>query len=98
MAASAAISMSMESAQVNFSVLNKDLDPGLDLLAQILIHPAFEQNKFELAKQLKNEELRRLKDEPQSLAFREFNRLIYRETRADAFPRINRWPILNAMI
>ncbi len=77
MAASAAISMSLESAQVNFSVLNKDLDPGLDLLAQILIHPAFEQEKFELAKQLTDEELRRLNDEPQKLAFREFNRLIY---------------------
>jgi predicted Zn-dependent peptidase len=77
MAASATIAMSMESAQVNFSILNKDLDHGLDLLAQILIEPAFEQNKFELAKQLKNEELRRLKDDPQKLAFREFNRLIY---------------------
>ncbi len=86
MAASAAISMSMESAQVNFSVLNKDIDQGLDLLAQILIQPAFEQNKFELAKQLKNEELRRLKDEPQSLAFREFNRLIYSGDPRGRFP------------
>jgi predicted Zn-dependent peptidase len=86
MAASAAIAMSMESAQVIFSVLNKDLDPGLDLLAQILIQPAFEQNKFELARQLKNEELRRLKDDPQSLAFREFNRLIYRGGPRGRFP------------
>lgn len=77
MAASASIGMSLESAQVNFSVLNENLDKGLDLLAQILIEPAFEQNKFELARQLKNEELRRLKDDPQKLAFREFNRLIY---------------------
>ena len=86
MAASAAITMSMESAQVNFSVLNKDIDQGLDLLAQIIIQPAFEQNKFELARQLKNEELRRLKDDPQSLAFREFNRLIYRGDPRGRFP------------
>ena len=86
MAASAAITMSMESAQVNFSVLNKDIDQGFDLLAQILIQPAFEQNKFELARQLKNEELRRLKDDPQSLAFREFNRLIYRGDPRGRFP------------
>jgi predicted Zn-dependent peptidase len=86
MAAEASIAMSMESAQVNFSVLNKDLDPGLDLLAQILIQPAFEQNKFELARQLKNEALRRLKDDPQSLAFREFNRLIYRGDPRGRFP------------
>jgi len=43
MAAAASISMSLESAQVNFSILNKDLDKGLDLLAQMLTQPAFEQ-------------------------------------------------------
>ena len=85
-AASASVAMSMESSQVNFSILNKDIDQGLDLLAQILIQPAFEQNKFELARQLKNEELRRLKDDPQSLAFREFNRLIYRGGPRGRFP------------
>jgi predicted Zn-dependent peptidase len=78
MAASATITMSLDSAQVGFSVLNKDLDKGLDLLAQIIIQPAFEQKKLELAKELKKEDLRRLKDDPQRLAFREFNRLIYR--------------------
>lgn len=77
MAASASIIMSLESGQINFSVLNENLDQGLDILSQILIEPAFEQDKFELARQLKNEELRRLKDDPQKLAFREFNRLIY---------------------
>ena len=85
-AASASIAMSMESAQVNFSILNKDLDEGLDLLAQILIQPVFEQNKLDLARQLKNEELRRLKDDPQKLAFREFNRLIYRGDPRGRFP------------
>jgi predicted Zn-dependent peptidase len=86
MAASASISMNLESAQVNFSGLNKDIDQGLDLLAQMLIQPAFEQNKFELARQLKNEELRRLKDNPQGLAFREFNRLIYSGNPRGRFP------------
>ena len=85
-AATASIAMSMESSQVNFSILNKDIDQGLDLLAQILIQPAFEQNKFVLARQLKKEELRRLKDDPQSLAFREFNRLIYRGGPRGRFP------------
>ncbi len=77
MAASASIGMSIDSAQVNFSVLNENLDKGLELLSKILIEPAFEQDKFELARQLKSEELRRLKDDPQKLAFREFNRLMY---------------------
>jgi len=78
LAASAAISMSLESAQVGFSILSEDLDKGLDLLAQIIIQPVFEEKKLELAKELKKEDLRRLKDEPQRLAFREFNRQIYR--------------------
>jgi zinc protease len=78
-AASPSISMSMESASIDFYFLSEDLDQSLDLLSQILIQPAFEQNKFILAKELKTEDLRRLRDEPQRLAFREFNRLVYRD-------------------
>jgi predicted Zn-dependent peptidase len=78
LAASPSISMSMESSSIDFYFLSKDLDQSLDLLSQILIQPAFEQNKFILARDLKIEDLKRLKDEPHRLAFREFNRLIYR--------------------
>lgn len=85
-AAAASIAMSMESAQVGLSVLNSQLDQGLDLLAQMIIHPSFEQEKFELARQLKIEELRRIKDDPQRLAFQEFNRLIYRNDPRGRFP------------
>lgn len=77
MASSTSIGTSLESAQVNLSVLTENLDPTLDLLAQMLMEPAFEQDKLELARQLKIEELRRIKDDPQKMAFREFNRLIY---------------------
>lgn len=77
MASSASISMSMDSAQVSFSTLNSEFDHGLDLLSQIIIQPAFEQEKLELARRLKAEELRRLKDDPQKLAFREFSRIMY---------------------
>lgn len=78
-AASPAITVSLDFTRINYSLLNKDLDQGLNLLSQILITPAFEEKKFELAKNLKSEELRRLKDDPPRLAFREFNRLIYRD-------------------
>lgn len=88
LAASPSISMSMESASIDFSFLAKDLDQSLDLLAQILIQPAFEQNKFILARELENEDLRRLKDEPQRLAFREFNRLVYRNNPRGRFASI----------
>jgi predicted Zn-dependent peptidase len=78
LAASPSINVSLDSAQIDVSFLSKDTDKILDLLSQILVTPAFEQEKFNLAKGLKIEELRRLKDDPQRLAFREFNRLIYR--------------------
>ncbi|MGB5217315.1 MAG: pitrilysin family protein [Smithella sp.] len=86
LAASASVSMSRESAQISFSILNNHLERGLDLLSQMIISPAFEQEKFELARQLKNEEIRRLKDDPQGLAFQEFNRLIYQADPRGRFP------------
>ena len=79
LAAPVSVSMSRESAQISFSILNNHLERGLDLLSQMIISPAFEREKFELARQLKHEEIRRLKDDPQGLAFQEFNRLIYRD-------------------
>ena len=77
LAASASVSMHADYASANFSVLSKDLEEGLNLLSQIFISPAFEKKKLELVVQLKKEDLRRLQDNPQRLAFREFNRLIY---------------------
>lgn len=76
-AASVSISMSLEYAQINFSVLKENLVKGIELLSQIVMQPALENDKFELAVQLKKEELRRIKDDPQKFAFREFNKLIY---------------------
>ena len=75
LAASLPVTAGLDSAQIDFSLLSKDIDQGLDLLSQILIMPAFEQKKFNLAIELKNEELRRIKDDPQRLASREFNRI-----------------------
>jgi zinc protease len=86
MASSASITMSPEAAQVNFSSLNNNFDHSLELLSQIIIRPAFEEEKFELAKRLKTEDLRRLKDDPQKLAFREFSRIIYRDDPRGRFP------------
>ena len=77
LAASPSISMSLDSASVYFSFLKSDLDVCLDLLAQILIQPAFEEEKLQTALSLKKEELRRVADNPQKFAFREFNRLLY---------------------
>ncbi len=85
-AASVSLSMSLESARINFSILKENLEKGIDLFSQILLQPALEKDKFELAVQLKKEELRRIKDDPQKLAFREFNKLIYANDPRGSFP------------
>lgn len=77
LAASPSFSMSLDSASVYFSFLKSDLDACVDLLSQMIQEPAFEEEKLQLALSLKNEELRRITDNPQRLAFREFNRLLY---------------------
>lgn len=77
LAASPSFSMSLDSASVQFSFFKKDLDACLELLSQMMMRPAFEAEKLQLALSLKNEELRRIADNPQKLAFREFNRLLY---------------------
>jgi len=70
-------SVNRDSGSLSFSVLKKDLDRGFDLFSRILTQPSFEEIKLTLAKDLKLEELRRIVDDPQKLAFREFGRLIH---------------------
>ncbi len=76
-AGSIAVSTGMESASATLSVLQKDLDQGLDIFADIIMNPIFDDKKLKTAKDLKIEDLRRILDEPQKVAFREFKRLIY---------------------
>jgi zinc protease len=77
MAATFQISVNRDSGIFAFSVLKKDLDRGFDLFSRILMQPSFEENKLILGKDLKIEELRRIFDDPQKLAFREFGRLMH---------------------
>ncbi len=71
------ISTQTESAAVSFSGLKNNLDRGLGILSQVMMRPVFAEDKLQLAKNLKTEELRRIADDPQQLAFREFNRVFY---------------------
>jgi zinc protease len=77
MAAILNASVNRDSGVFSLSVLRNDLEKGLDLFSRILMNPVFEAEKLSLAKELKIEELRRIADDPQKLAFREFGRLIH---------------------
>jgi zinc protease len=77
MAATFQVSVNRNSGIFSFSVLKKDIDQGFDLFSRALMQPAFEENKLTQGKELKIEELRRIFDDPQKLAFREFGRLMH---------------------
>lgn len=77
MAASISVSTDRASETVSLSVLKKDIDRGVHVFANILIHPVFEKAKLEQARNLNVESLVRIYDNPQRLAFREFTRIVY---------------------
>jgi zinc protease len=59
------------------SLLKEDLDRGLAIMADILQHPAFPQDKIDLAKIAARDSIARRNDNPNGIAFREFNRVIF---------------------
>jgi zinc protease len=71
-------SAQMENCTISFSSLKNNLDRGIEILSQIMRQPVFAEEKLRLAKNLKMEELRRIGDDPQQFAFREFNRVLYK--------------------
>jgi predicted Zn-dependent peptidase len=76
-AATLSLSAGTDAATADFFVLKKDFDRVFGVFADILMRPAFNEKKLELAKNLKIEELRRVADAPQKLAFREFRKVLY---------------------
>ncbi|MEA3470937.1 MAG: pitrilysin family protein, partial [Thermodesulfobacteriota bacterium] len=76
-AADLSVSIGRESGTANLSVLRENLDEGLHIFSDILIRPSFEREKLETAKGLAIENLRRMYDNPQRYAFREFTRFLY---------------------
>ena len=92
-----AVSIGVESGVAMLDVLKKDLDHGLALFADVLRRPAFDPARLELAKLQARESIRRRNDQPQSIASREFAKLLYgpshpfaRETSMESIARITR--------
>ncbi len=77
MAAILHTSINRDSGVFSLSLLKNDREKGLELFSRILMTPVFETEKLTQEKELKIEELRRIPDDPQKLAFREFGRLIH---------------------
>jgi predicted Zn-dependent peptidase len=77
MASSISFSVGRESVTASLSVLKENIDRGVRIFSDILINPVFDAAKTREAQDLKIEALRRLYDNPQQLAFREFTRIMY---------------------
>jgi predicted Zn-dependent peptidase/outer membrane lipoprotein-sorting protein len=76
-AASVETSIGLNSGTASMSVLKKDVDTGLSILADVLMNPAFRDDKIELAKVQQRSVIARRNDNVNALAFREFQKLIY---------------------
>jgi zinc protease len=95
--ASVETSIGQDSGGASVSVLKEDMDKGLDILADILEHPAFPQDKIDLAKIAERDAIARRNDNPNGIVFRELTRVIFgkdspyaRETEYDTINSITR--------
>jgi len=76
-AASVETGIGENSGSASMSVLKQDLDTGLAILADVLMNPAFREEKIELAKVQARTSIARRNDDVSEIAFREFVKLIY---------------------
>ncbi|MBI5743935.1 MAG: insulinase family protein [Elusimicrobia bacterium] len=70
-------SIEVEDASVSMFALKKDFDKVLDIYADVLMHPAFEAEKFNIFKKAELEMIRRRNDDPGKSVVREALRQYY---------------------
>ncbi len=68
------------SGSAGFEALSEDIESVFPLFAQVIREPAFAAEKLQLAKRQQAGGIARRNDEPSSIAFREFNKLVYGAT------------------
>ena len=84
-----AVSIETESGSASLSVMQKDFDQGFDIFTRIIRSPAFAAERLAIAKEQKIAALRQTNDNPQSLAFRQFKKLLYRGNPRGNLPTID---------
>lgn len=76
-AASVESGIGLNSGSAVMSVLKKDVDTGLAILADVLMNPAFREDKIALAKMQHRSAIARRNDNVRAIARRGFDKLIY---------------------
>ena len=77
LAASVETGIGDDAGSASVSVLKEDLDTGLSILADILMNPAFREDKIELEKVQHRSGISRRNDNPGGITRREFGKLIH---------------------
>src|SRR5574337_379732 len=75
--ASLSSSAGRDSSEVDLTVLKKDLPTGLELLTDILLHPAFDQKEIARTAQELKAALRKRQEDPGEVAEELFNQLVF---------------------
>ncbi len=76
-AASVETGVDLASASASFSALSEDLEEVFGLFAEVVRSPAFPEDKLELGKKQRHGAIARRNDDPNAIASREFQKLIY---------------------
>ncbi len=77
LAASVETGIGQSSGYASMSVLKKDVDRGLGILADVMMNPAFREHKIALAKMQHRSSIARRNDDPGQITSREFSKIIY---------------------
>jgi zinc protease len=89
MDAAISVSIEAEAGNASLSVLKKDFNPAFQIYSQILRHPAFAPDRLAIARDQKISALRQIEDNPQSLAFRKFKTLLYKNNPRGNLPTVD---------
>jgi zinc protease len=77
-----------ESGGASLFSLSKYTDEALDIFAEVLMHPSFNEEQLGLEKEKKKEAIRRRNDRPGAILDREFDRLLYAD---HPYGRVQEW-------
>jgi predicted Zn-dependent peptidase len=68
----------LELVRFSLNTLKENLEEAVELFSEIMTTPRFDPKKVLIEKELMLEEIRRIEDNPQEFAFREFRKHLYR--------------------
>lgn len=95
MASSIDAAIGQDAGTASLSSLKKNLDRTLELFSQVMIAPAFREDRVTQARNRLIEAIRRENDDPKAVADRELNKAIYRDHPLGRYPTIGSVSAIN---